>query len=703
MLYPVNLPAGDIEGTVEWYDDPVELAWLDGARVDLDPHYGTSSLAANGTYSITNVQANKTYGPVLIARGAELARGSATLVASPGPTVADIHTEGVAGRVSGYVTWNGVPVNGSLGSLGSITDGDFTFIVPPGSYSEDVRVGGSVPGTLEFTVGVGDDVDVGTVNLPGGYVTGCVTANGVPVSGSLGNLGPITDCGFTILLPPGSYSKQIRIGSSVAGTLDFPIEDGVTTVRGTVEVPIDLSVGTLEGAVKWYGSPIDPAWLNSGTVDLDPPYGTSALASNGTYSIASIEAGTTYTPILKARGAELARGTATPVNAPGPDVADIHTESTAGLVTGYVTTNGTPVNGYLGDLGAITNGSFAFLLLPGNYSEQVRIGSSVAGTLDFPISVGGTTVRGTIEEPYVLPVGTLQGIAKWNEEPVDTAWLNGGTVNLQPPFGWTPLTSGGTYWIPNLAVGTYTPGLSARGESLGEGAATFVPQGEAPAADIDITDVVGRITGYVTVNDVAMDANLGDLGPISNGVFIMLLTPGIYSEPVRVGSSIAGTISFCVVAGQDTELSTIATDGDCDGVPSDVDNCPILYNPDQTNTDEELETAGASVVGDELGDACDDDDDNDGFADDVEAYLGTQLTDNCACGPGPGGDAWPLDINVDCYVTTVHDVLPHYPGNIGKTVAAHPELRRMDLNADNFLTVVGDVLKFAGKVGTSCT
>ena len=108
-------------------------------------------------------------------------------------------------------------------------------------------------------------------------------------------------------------------------------------------------------------------------------------------------------------------------------------------------------------------------------------------------------------------------------------------------------------------------------------------------------------------------------------------------------------------------------------------------------------------MGDSLGDACDDDDDNDEFDDDVETYLGTVTLDNCPDSPpGPGGDAWPLDINVDTYVTTVGDVLS-YANNVGKDVATYPELQRLDLNADGFITTVGDVLEYSGMIGASCT
>ena len=57
-------------------------------------------------------------------------------------------------------------------------------------------------------------------------------------------------------------------------------------------------------------------------------------------------------------------------------------------------------------------------------------------------------------------------------------------------------------------------------------------------------------------------------------------------------------------------------DSDSDGIPDDEDNCPEIYNPDQTDTD-----------GDGKGDKCDSDDDGDGIPD---SY------DNCPLVSNPG-------------------------------------------------------------------
>ena len=64
------------------------------------------------------------------------------------------------------------------------------------------------------------------------------------------------------------------------------------------------------------------------------------------------------------------------------------------------------------------------------------------------------------------------------------------------------------------------------------------------------------------------------------------------------------------------ETNSKLADTDSDGVRDDVDNCPVNHNADQLNTDANLALQqNALVQGDSLGDACDDNDDNDGLTD----------------------------------------------------------------------------------------
>jgi len=81
-------------------------------------------------------------------------------------------------------------------------------------------------------------------------------------------------------------------------------------------------------------------------------------------------------------------------------------------------------------------------------------------------------------------------------------------------------------------------------------------------------------------------------------------------------------------------------DWDCDSVPDEIDNCPPIgydnlatRNPNQANSDLGLPAVDGMPAGDELGDACDEDDDADGvpdFTDGQIDYLSTKVRlDNC--------------------------------------------------------------------------
>ena len=128
-------------------------------------------------------------------------------------------------------------------------------------------------------------------------------------------------------------------------------------------------------------------------------------------------------------------------------------------------------------------------------------------------------------------------------------------------------------------------------------------------------------------------------------------------------------------------------------------------NTDQKNTDKALAAVGATVVADELGNACDADDDGDSlgatqdpgaaatlcgdgvmpqWADCIELYLTTNPVDNCPNDPTPlqGGldDALPADLNDDCSVNIL-DVFQMFPFWLGYN-------NRQDLNADNSVNIL---------------
>jgi hypothetical protein len=210
--------------------------------------------------------------------------------------------------------------------------------------------------------------------------------------------------------------------------------------------------------------------------------------------------------------------------------------------------------------------------------------------------------------------------------------------------------------------------------------------------------------------------------------------------PAQIKSFLEGRAVPLGVAGKDNiygsgrlDLGSFP-DADGDGKWDGADNCPAVSNPTQTNSDgdtygdacdncptvtnqDQADNDGDGVPGTQPppgatwgGDACDADDDNDGFDDSVEAYLGTDPFDACPdvtgtpglC-PGPscdGDDAWPFDNNVDTW-SNVLDVL-QYKGHLQTCVPDPNYVQRLDINADECVDVL-DVLLYKGHLQVQCT
>ena len=127
----------------------------------------------------------------------------------------------------------------------------------------------------------------------------------------------------------------------------------------------------------------------------------------------------------------------------------------------------------------------------------------------------------------------------------------------------------------------------------------------------------------------------------------------------------------------------IGTDTDADGLANTVDNCPTVANPDQLNTD-----------GDTLGDACDADDDNDGFSDVVEMSAGTSPLLDC------GVDAWPADISNDGFSDTAD--ISALTAVFGQSVPPAPARRDISPDPPDGFVDTEDIARLTALFGQSC-
>jgi hypothetical protein len=304
--------------------------------------------------------------------------------------------------------------------------------------------------------------------------------------------------------------------------------------------------------------------------------------------------------------------------------------------------------------------------------------TAAAGTIEstaLGIGIVGTTFDLV---SFSLITGTVTNIIDFPPPGITQTQLGSLTITKQMPPG--PMV------IPHTVVSTV---VTAEGSAV---QATIQYELVDDALMTALTPQDSDNDGVFDQFDTDADGNFLDVGEQDNCP--LLANPGQEDtdgdgqgdacDPDDDDDTIPDTTDNCPLVANPDQADT-----DGDGIGDACDNCPLVPNPEQTDTD-----------GDGLGDACDDSD-GDGFTDTIEAYLGTDPLG--ACPDDPSDAAWPLDINMDTFVTMA-DVFK-YSGLLASTGGPPPSpnwLKRLDLDMDNFITMA-DVFKYSGKIGQKCS
>ncbi|GEM_PF-4104564 len=151
-------------------------------------------------------------------------------------------------------------------------------------------------------------------------------------------------------------------------------------------------------------------------------------------------------------------------------------------------------------------------------------------------------------------------------------------------------------------------GQEAIARGIAEGVCSYFNVTCAGSGSVGPTPTKGWLKGVVYRDPNLLDRIPGAKVTLSTGQSVIVgtdgyfefeLAPAQYKITASANGFIAASVERTVVAGQEAWGSvglktTALADGDADGIPDTTDNCPTVYNPSQTDSDN-----------DGIGDVCD--------------------------------------------------------------------------------------------------
>jgi len=525
---------------------------LDGAGKPVNDSAGkpiTTTAAADGTYTFTNVPATSTATTYTITAsktgfGMGGAPVSVTVLLGDVITGKDIGLTPLA-SISGRIfdtTIGDTDAGGKSagGATVTLTDSAGKTVATISTNPASADAGN---GTYTFT-----GVPPGTYTITATKVGFATTNNTKTVTVTLGSVltSPATDIGLSPI-PPGSITGQVTdaSGAGVAGALvTFVSADGTVTLHATADANGNYTIasvfpgiykGTATGPLNPNGRPTTTAGTGTVTVASAPAVTTA------NFSVATIPPSLAGTVTDKATGKSLASALVTITDtATGAVIKTIKTDAGGNYSTGPLPASGNPLSQYTVTITASLVG-YATQSLP---SQSIYNGDALTGQNIALISVQPGSVSGQVTD---LSSGAgVAGAAVIFTSTDGTTTLGpattdaNGNYSIPPPPGKTD--PAGNY------IGSVTSLLNANGKpefSTAAPQAVTIPPGGTQTVNFVLTEIPASLSGTVLDNQTGK--------PISGATVTITDSTGKTVGTTKTGAD--GTYSLTAIPAGQTAAS----------------------------------------------------------------------------------------------------------------------------------------------------
>ncbi len=606
---------GVVTGTVSGPNGALDNVCVMVQEPGVASAYGFAMTAVDGSYSIVGLPTGTAYNVSLNAQcnGSNQNYVSQTISGVPvtaGSSTTENVTLAAGGTITGTVSGPSGPlanvcvdayetgVAGADGSATTASDGTYTIVgLPTGtSYSvsttancygptslrnvidqtvSPVSVTAGSPTTENFALAVGGTI-TGTVSGPSGVLANvCVTANDANVSGAYGFAITASDGTYTIVGLPTGTAYSVTFNAKCTRSPQNYVNQSISPVSVTAGSSTTQNVtlaagGTITGTVSGPSGVLANVCVRAVENGVVGAGGSTRTATNGSYTITGLPAGTSYSVSFNAQCTASTQNYVNQMISPvsvtvGSSTTENVTLAAGGTITGTVSGSGGPLEGVcvtiydssgttVANLSTDVNGQFDVSgLSVGDYAISVnaQCGSSPLDYVNQSVT-GVSVVAGSNASSVTFDLvagseitGTVTDATSGSQLANVCVAANGNGSGVGNNSAMT--NANGTYTIVGLPAGTYNVTASAdcngtNANYVAQTVAGVVTSSASPTMLNFALPTGGQVTGVVTGNggapmaDVCVSAiqqnSVGVVGnavSVANGTYtIMGLPAGSY-------------------------------------------------------------------------------------------------------------------------------------------------------------------------------